>query len=334
MKLDTTHIKKASEFKKETLPRIPSNIFTFDALTGGGLPLWKFSIFHGNYSSGKTTVSLKIIGNFLQKYKDKQVAYIDFEDSFDKLWASNFIDQKDMDRLLVVTPDYGEQGIDFTISLAKEPEIGFIFVDSLAQMIPTTEAENSAFDDTVGLQAKLINKFIRRLLPIYSVAKREHRPLGCILINQERAKIGARVFGEQTQKAGGYFQNFVAGLDIKFYVKQKDTATETKPAKWVELGFKIEKSKVSGILPYRSGIFKIALVDDKENGIKTGDSLDTKVVADYAIKYNIITKEKGEYNVGSGLRTIASVEEYFKTKPKEYYKCYNELVTLISKGDL
>jgi len=329
MKLDTKliNIKKASQYPSSILPRIPSSIFVFDALTGGGLPLWKFSIFHGSYSSGKTAVSLKIMGNFLRKYPDKYIAYIDFEDSFDKQWVSNFVDEKDMDRILVVNPDFGEQGVDYTVELAKQDEVGFIFVDSLAEMIPTNDIDKSASDDTVGLQAKLINKLLRKLIPIVSIARKTERPLACILINQERAKVGARVFGAQTQKAGGYFQEFVAGLDIRFYRKSKDEANETKASKWIEIGFKIEKSKITGILPYRSGAFRMSLLGN------VGEVNNAKPVAIYGIKYGLIKKEGKYYSVGKDITTKDGVIEYFSTYPKEYFEVYDKLVEIISKGE-
>lgn len=322
-----TEIKPANQHTSEFIPRIKSGILPFDILTGGGLPIWKINIFHGNYSSGKTTTSLKIIGNFLREYKDKYAVYMDFEDSFDKLWVSNFVDKEDMERLLVVTPDYGEQGIDLAVDLIKEPNTGFLFVDSLAEILPVADIDNSASDDLVGLQARIINKFLRKTLPILIQARKSNRPLATIFINQERAKIGGRVFGEQTKKPGGYFQDFIAAVDIKFYVKQKDSASETKDAEWIDIGFKINKAKVSGVKPFRSGVFRISLTNDKENRIKIGDIISNlPMLTSLAIKNGLITKSGKYYSVGDKITTKVDVEEYLRNNPDEYEKYYNELI--------
>jgi len=322
-----TEVKPATHYENEYLPRIKSGILPFDILTGGGLPIWKITIFHGNYSSGKTTTSLKLIGNFLRVNKDKYAVYMDFEDSFDKLWVANFVDEEDMERLLVVTPDYGEQGIDLAIDLIKEPSTGFLFVDSLAEILPIADIDNSANDDLVGLQARVINKFLRKTLPVLIQARKSNRPLATIFINQERAKIGARVFGEQTHKPGGYFQDFIAALDIKFYIKQKDNASETKDAEWIDIGFKIGKAKVSGIKPYKSGVFRLALSNNEEAGYKIGDIISNiPMMTNLAIKNGIIVKSGKYYNVGKEITTKAGVEEFLKNNPEEYNKYYDELI--------
>ena len=322
-----TEIKPATQHKNELLPRIKSGILPFDILTGGGLPIWKITIFHGNYSSGKTTTSLKIIGNFLRNNKDKYAVYMDFEDSFDKIWVSNFVDEEDMERLLVVTPDYGEQGIDLAIDLIKEPNTGFLFVDSLAEILPVADIDNSASDDLVGLQARVINKFLRKTLPVIIQARKANRPLATIFINQERAKIGARVFGEQTHKPGGYFQDFIAALDVKFYIKQKDNATETKDAEWVDIGFKIGKAKVSGVKPFRSGVFRLSIANNPDEKIKIGDILsNAPMLTSLAIKNGLITKKGKYYSVGKNLTTKVDVEEYLRNNPAEYEKFYDELI--------
>lgn len=324
----------ANKFKNEFIKRIPSGILPFDILTGGGIPLWKILLFHGNYSSGKTTTTLRLIGNFLREYKNKYVAYIDFEDSFDKIWVSHFVDKKDMDRLLIVTPDYGEQGIDICIDLIKQEEVGFLFVDSLAEILPISDIDNSAEDDLVGLQARVINKLLRKVLPVLIQARKVNRPLATVFLNQERAKIGARVFGEQTHKPGGYFQDFIASADFKFYVKQKDTASETKDAEWVDFGFKIGKAKVSGIKPFKSGVFRMSLVDKKDEGIKAGDILsNTKQLVTLVIKNEILKKNGRVYSIGKNLTTVDSVIDYLKSNPKDYADLYNKLINFY-KGEI
>jgi len=324
----------ATEFKNEFLPRVPSGILPFDVLTGGGIPLWKIILFHGNYSSGKTTTSLRIIGNFLREHKKLKVAYIDFEDSFDKIWVSNFVDDKDMDRLLVVTPDYGEQGIDIAIDLIKQPDVGFLFVDSLAEILPISDLDNSAEDDLVGLQARVINKLLRKVLPILIQARKTGKPLASIFLNQERAKIGARVFGEQTKKPGGYFQDFIASADFKFYVKQKDTASETKDAQWIDFGFKIGKSKISGVKALRSGVFRMALKSNPDEGIKAGDILsNAKMLVSLATSNDLITKKGREYSIGKGITTKEMLVDFLEHNPKEYDALYKKVINFY-KGDL
>ncbi len=324
--LEDSNIIPASEIPNKLIPRVSSGIFVFDALTSGGLPLWKYIIFHGNKSCGKTTISLKIMDSFLSKYPDKYVAYIDFEDSFDKLWASNFIKESNMERLLVIVPDYGEQGVDYAINCAKDESVGFIFVDSLAEMIPTVEADKSALDETMGLQAKLMNKMFRKLLPIMSMAKKQQRPLVYLFINQERSNFNARAFQASTQKPGGYFQNFIASLDVRFYLVSKDTATESKASNYGDFKFKIDKSKVSGILPYRSGLFRMQLLDNP------GFVDNVPSILMYAKKYKLITKEKSEYLIGDNrFSNQIQIVEYLSQipHPPEYFEYYNKLVELL-----
>lgn len=298
-KLEKTY-KGSIRGAKETppdLPRIPSGVFIFDALTGGGVPLWKFSIFHGVKSSGKTTQGLRVIGNFLELYPDKQAIYVDFENSYDPDWAKNFIEEESMERMFVASPDYGEEGVDLTVELAKQDEVGFIFIDSLAMMIPTVEATNSALDDTMGLQAKLVNKMIRKLVPILSNAKKNNRPLTVLLINQLTSNMGATKFSSGVKKPCGYFQDFVNSLDVRFYLKEYKMKGDFPTAGVYSI--KIEKGKVKGAIPNAKGEFKISLVNDGVSVV--GEPLDAETILSYAKRTGVLERRGNSWGYGENV---------------------------------
>src|SRR5579871_3755448 len=66
-KIKKTHggtiLMRASDFKVEERPRIPTGIFPLDYALGGGFPAGLVSTVYGNKSSGKTTTYLKAIRN-------------------------------------------------------------------------------------------------------------------------------------------------------------------------------------------------------------------------------------------------------------------------------
>jgi len=314
---------KSIAIAKETIKdiaRVPSGVFIFDALTGGGIPLWKISIFHGVKSSGKTTQGLRVMGNFLELYPNKSVAYIDFEQSFDVEWASNFIEEDALERIYVVTPDYGEEGIDLAVALCKEEEIGMLFVDSLAMIIPTADATNSAMDDTMGSHAKLVNKLFRKIIPVISNARKEDRPFTCLLVNQFTSNYSATKFGSSVKKPGGMLQDFINFLDVRFYFIRYETKGEAPIAGVYNI--KIEKAKIKGAFPHAKGEFKMALVD--KDGYKVGEPKDEETILSYAKRVGVLEREGNTWKFN---------ENIFKNKAEVLAKMYNDIHFTYALGD-
>ncbi len=331
------YTKVGNDITSFAVPRIKTDIFSLDLLTGGGLPKDRIVIIWGNKSSGKTTLMLKTIGKFLENNKDEVVLYADLEHSYDPIWASNFIAKEDMCRLHIIQPDYGELAIDMIMKYSQSDDLGMIVVDSIAMLIPTKEAEGDAGDQNIGLQARLVNKFFRKIIPVISQKKRLlNKHLGVFLINQPRVKFGGHAFGAQTMKVGGMMQDLVNSLDIHMYTKEYKKVKGI-PAKVVHT-FTIEKNKLG--LAKRSGEYIMALED--HDNFKTGDIDDFKIVTSYAKRCGILKKEGTKWIAGSkeftSLLAVSNFleenkEAFQKVKEKTLQLCMNNVFAISEEGD-
>lgn len=142
--------------------RIPIGIPQLDAILNGGLPRRRVTVLTGQYSSCKSFLIQMAMKEALDK--GLQVAYIDAEQSYDpEWWAQCGIP---LDKVLVSQPTTGEEAIDVVVALAHAG-VDIIAVDSLAALVPKPEAESKTADNKfMGLQARLINEFMRKLLSI------------------------------------------------------------------------------------------------------------------------------------------------------------------------
>ena len=189
------------------IERLRSGVLAFDIVTGGGIPIGRFVEFHGDKSTGKSTMALKFINSFLTHDK-RHAIYVDFENTFDSTWCKNFI--SDTKRLIVVQPDYGELGVDMLVELYKRAdEVGFVVIDSLATIIPTKEADSDAFSQHIALQARLVSSMFRRLLPLVAQNNKNKKPITAILINQIRMKIDGFGYANQIVKPAGKMQDAI-----------------------------------------------------------------------------------------------------------------------------
>lgn len=303
---------------QENNQRISTGIFIFDLLLGGGLPLWKFNIFHGKESSGKTTQSLRVIGNFLKQYKDLKFLYIDIENSFEKNWAGRFVDLK---RTLLAQPDYGEEAVDIVKEVFQKDEIGALLIDSLASLVPVADANKSAIEDSYGSIPKLANKLLRKLIPIISQKKKKEIPALIIILNQLTANTEARGFQSPYKKPAGMYQNFVASIDVQFYTKEYKKTGDIPIA--VCHQFTIQKAKISRVLAKRSGEFLMALV--KHDTYNIGDIIEEEQVLSYAKKAKIF-EQKGKSWEGCNekFNTLADILNKLKTD-KEFLNKVKEI---------
>ncbi len=199
-------VMKLGQSNTYTVDAIPTGSLTLDLALGiGGVPRGRVVEIYGPESSGKTTVSLEIIGQ-AQKLGG-EVAFIDVEHALDPVYAEKL--GVDIDNLLVSQPDTGEQALEITEALVRSGAIDVIVIDSVAAMVTKAEIDGEMGDTHVGLQARLMSQALRKLTS--SISKSN---CVAIFINQVREKIGV-MYGNPETTPGGRALKFYSSVRIE-----------------------------------------------------------------------------------------------------------------------
>ena len=139
---------------------IPSGSLLIDEAIGvGGYPKGRIIEIFGPESSGKTTLALHAIAE-CQK-NGGRAAFIDAEHAIDPVYAKNL--GVDINELILSQPDNGEQALEIVEMLAGSGSINLIVVDSVAALVPQAELDGEMGDSSVGLQARLMSKAMRKI---------------------------------------------------------------------------------------------------------------------------------------------------------------------------
>jgi recombination protein RecA len=309
----------SSLFDVKDITKIPSGIFVFDYLTRGGIPEGKITTFWGIKSSSKTTTALRIINNYLIQNPNMLAAFMDFEATFNKEWTSHYI--KNMDRLVVVSPDYGEEGVNIMKKLGQAEDIGLVVVDSIATMNPIGESDSNAMESTVGLHSKLINRMFRIMCPLMGRARKSGRDLTLLLINQPTYDIGKRSFQPILKKVGGIRQELMASLDVRFYTKKYDKSGDSTIR--VHHTFSIEKSKTNA--PKQTGEYIMYLCNYRDKKIGEVDELQT--VINYGKKTNLIVRDGTKWIISdSRFDNLAQLSDFLTVNKDKFNELKNEIL--------
>ena len=184
---------------------IPSgSLLLDDALGVGGYPKGRIIEIYGPESSGKTTLALHAIAE-CQKAGGR-AAFIDAEHAIDPVYAKNL--GVDVDELILSQPDNGEQALEIVEMLASSGAISLIIVDSVAALVPQAELDGEMSDSSVGLQARLMSKAMRKLAGVLN-----KQSCAVIFINQLREKVGV-MYGNPETTSGGRALKFYASIRI------------------------------------------------------------------------------------------------------------------------
>ena len=218
-RLDKTYgkgtVMKLGDEVVEKVDVIPSGSLNLDLALGiGGYPKGRVVEIYGPESSGKTTLAIHAIAE-CQK-QGGICAIVDAEHAFDKFYAENL--GVDTENLLISQPDNGEQALEIADNLIRSGAIDLIVIDSVAALTPRAEIEGEMSDSSVGLQARLMSKALRKLTGTISKTG-----CCCIFINQLREKIGV-MFGNPETTTGGNALKFYSSvrLDIRRSTQIKD----------------------------------------------------------------------------------------------------------------
>jgi recombination protein RecA len=196
--------------------RVPTGLFPFDLAVGGGFPRGTMSIVYGPESSNKTNLCLKAIAQHQQIWPEQTCVFFDIENALDPAWVKAL--GVDVDKLVVIRPNYAEQAVDMVVKCIEAEDVGLIVLDSLAALISTTEIEASAEKAQVGGNAILVGKLVRKAAHALDQADKEGRSPTLIYINQTRYKVGV-MFGDPEIMPGGQAPKFHSQLTVRLWGK-------------------------------------------------------------------------------------------------------------------
>lgn len=157
---------KASESDVDSFDVIPSGITAFDAILGiGGFPTKKITEISGPWSVGKSTLALQAITS---AQRDKRPTFwADSEFSFSVKYATDL--GVNCLALELEQKQFAEETLDALEEWASKHKNGLIVLDSIGALLPREEAEKGAEGRSIGLQARLIGSFTRRITPILAL---------------------------------------------------------------------------------------------------------------------------------------------------------------------
>ncbi|NCB33335.1 MAG: recombinase RecA [Erysipelotrichia bacterium] len=288
-------IMKLGDRADVSIDAISTGSLTLDSALGiGGYPKGRIIEVYGPESSGKTTLALHAIAQ-CQK-SGGRCAFIDAENAIDPLYAQKL--GVDIDELILSQPDSGEQALEITEVLIKSGAIDLVVIDSVAALVPQAELDGEMGDSSVGLQARLMSKAMRKLAGVMNRSQ-----CTAIFINQLREKVGI-MFGNPETTPGGRALKFYAS--VRLDVRRGETIKNGSDAIGNVCKIKVVKNKVAPP-------FKTAQVDMiYGEGISHLDE-----VINLGVENELIDKSgawfsyKGE-KIGQG---FMAVREFIKANP-------------------
>lgn len=282
-----------------------------NALGVNGYPKGRIVEIFGPESSGKTTLALQAIAE-VQK-KGGKAAFVDAEHAIDPEYAANL--GVNIDDLILSQPDYGEQALDIVEILAKGNAFDLIVVDSVAALVPKVELEGTLTDQSVGLQARMMSKALRKL-----AGQLNKSNCTVIFINQLREKVGV-LFGNPETTTGGRALKFYAS--VRLDIRKGEAIKEGDQVIGNTVTIKVVKNKVAP--PYK--VVKLQMLYGH------GISHDHELVS-LALGYGIIKKmgswfSYGDIKLGQG---VNGVFKYFNENPSDTKKIEDQVKENLLNG--
>jgi recombination protein RecA len=334
-------IAPASKARALDISRIELDSLGLTAELGGGVPENRVILIVGGYSSAKTYLATKIVKGTLKKYRketSKVVLWIDAEGAFTKEWTMTLLGEEAdlIDRIYVVHPETAQQALDITDAVIRSGDCVMVVVDSIEALVPKEEVESSFEDQQVGIKARLMNKFFRKALNATGVEDlTEDNPAKCtlVMINQPRESIG---YYQSESIPGGRGQGFAASVIIK--LRRGDWKVEKIDGREEVVGqeVKVMIDKNKTFAPRRQCTIDIYTKDCKELPFRAGDIDRLKEVMQYAIYYNIITREGAYYRIEGVEENFHGGErllEFLRTNEEARLMVERRVMAVVTRGE-
>ncbi|MBQ7890169.1 MAG: recombinase RecA [Erysipelotrichaceae bacterium] len=266
---------------------ISSGSIALDHCLGiGGYPKGRIIEIYGPESSGKTTLALHAIAE-CQK-SGGRAAFIDAENAIDPMYAKKL--GVDIDELILSQPDSGEQALEITEMLIKSGAIDLVVIDSVAALVPQAELDGEMGDASVGLQARLMSKAMRKLAGVMNRSE-----CTAIFINQLREKVGV-FYGNPETTPGGRALKFYSSIRID--VRRGEAIKQGTEVIGNKVNVKVVKNKVAP--PFKTATLEIYY---GEGISRLGEIINLGVEFDVIQKSGAWFSYNGE-KIGQGRETV------------------------------
>ena len=173
--------------------RIPFTSPRMNYCTFGGIPIGKITEFYGEEHGGKTTTALDIVANYQKSDDNRDVLYIDAENTLDIEWAKKI--GVDVDKMYIVQPksQSAEEIFQIICDSVDTGEVGLWVLDSIGALMSAQELEKTMEDKTYGGIAKPLTLFGKKV----EMLMQRHKCTG-IGINQIREDLNSTWGGIST----------------------------------------------------------------------------------------------------------------------------------------
>lgn len=207
------HMYPSAEFISSGNPK-------FDSVTGGGFAKGHMTEVHGLEGSGKTTFCIQAIA-----HAQSQGLIAAFVDGEGRIHPDRCIELGvDMERLMLIRPDYGEQACDIMRDIIESGEVDLLVLDSLPALSSKSEMEATDGGGQIANQAKMWAQFLRRIVPGF-----KNRKTAFVVINQMRENLMMNPYAPGAKDLftfpGGKAQKYHASNRVE--IKKLEKATET-----------------------------------------------------------------------------------------------------------
>ncbi len=275
---------------------LSSGSLLIDKALGGGIAFGRITECYGVESSGKSTLSLQFAAECQRN--GGTVAYVDVENALDTSYARKL--GVDTDTMIFTQPSSGEQALEIVDMLVQSGEVNLIVVDSVAALVPQAELDGEMGDVTIGLQARLLSKAMRKL-----TGSLNEKNCAIIFINQIREKVS-------TGFSMGPSETTTGGRALKFFASQRIELRKTTAIKNGDqvignnVKVKIVKNKIAP--PMKT--VEVPLIFGQ--GFSAKDE-----VIDLAIEYELIQKSGAWFTTHTGerLQGKEAVKAYYRENP-------------------
>lgn len=146
----------------EVVSLIKTGFPQVDALFGGGLPTKRIIEIAGSWSVGKSTLAYQIISS-AQK-QNKPCLLLDAERAFTNSYFSSL--GGDSSKLDIFRAKTAEEYLDHVFEWIENHKHGVVVIDAIGALLPREEAEKTSESRSIGLQARIIGSFCRKVVPI------------------------------------------------------------------------------------------------------------------------------------------------------------------------